>query len=108
MFFQLSELEFSILDGLADGTQQLTILVREMRRHTPAWDPAVVMSAFTRLAEHRLIRYTPLPGASAPQEISVDALQAHLAHFPVKQKQPYWVELTDEGQNAWESWKRVT
>ena len=63
MLFQLSDVEYTILDTLADGPLTFSLLLRELRRRKQPWDPTAVLAAFNRLFEIRLIRSTLVPGA---------------------------------------------
>lgn len=107
MLFQLTDMEYIILDGLADGPQPMNVVVRELRRLKQTWDPAGVMAAMTRLAESQLIRCTLAPGAPVAVHLSSEILKLYASHFPAKQERVYWLELTDGGKDVWESWRQA-
>ena len=65
MLYQLSDIEYAILDSLADGALQFTLLIRELRRRQQPWT-AAVHSALTRMLDTQLIRGVQAPGARSP------------------------------------------
>ena len=107
MLFQLTDVEYAILDSLADGAQTLIVLMRELRRRKQPWDPATVMASFIRLVEKQLIRCGAMPGSPVAVTLSQEQLRSHVAHFPTKQEPLYWVELTDGGKQVWENWQQA-
>ncbi len=107
MLFQLSDVEYTILDTLADGPLPFSLLIHELRRRKQPWDPTAVLTAFNRLFETRLIRSTLVPGAPTPVLLSYETLKAYASHFPNKEEAPYWLELTDDGKTVWESWQQA-
>ncbi len=107
MLFQLSDIEYAVLDCLADGAQQFSPLITELRRRKQPWDPSAVLTAFTRLIETQLIRCTLVPGAPTSVLLSYETLKSYTSHYPSGEQHTYWVELTDDGKTVWESWQQA-
>lgn len=107
MLYQLSDFEFAVLDSLADGALQFSLLVRELRRRKQTWEPAVALTAFNRLLETQLIRCACVPGAPTTLQLSYETIKTLTAHLPEKEEQVYWMELTDDGKTVWENWQQA-
>lgn len=107
MLFQLSDVEYTMLDALADGPLPFSLLIRELRRRKQPWDPAAVLAAFTRLFETRLIRSTLVPGAPTSVLLTYETLKTYASTAPNTEELPYWLELTDDGKTVWESWQQA-
>ena len=108
MSFQMSEIEFAVIDCLADGAQTLTCLVHELYEGQHPWDRGIVANALMRLIEKQLIRSNRIPGGPPVTDLSPEAVHARIAAFPEQKTADCWVELTESGQAVWEIWRQAS
>ncbi|MHB9133528.1 MAG: hypothetical protein ACYDBB_20885 [Armatimonadota bacterium] len=107
MLFQLSEIEFAVIDSLADGAEPLSLMLRELREATPPRDSVAVVTALGELMEKQLARCIRTPSGTTFTNPTRDVLKSHLSP-PADQSTPeYWFELTETGQTVWENWRQL-
>lgn len=106
MYQQLSEIEFAVLNSLADGEEPLSLMLQELHEGTHPWEGAVVVASLAELMDRQLARCVRHPTGMAFTNPSRETLQAYLAH-PQQAQGEYWFELTDNGQAVWETWRRT-
>lgn len=104
MLFQLTDLEYGIIDSLADGPESLAYLVQELSERQQHWDPADVLRALSGLVGRRLAR-CPYQAGVQQTTPSDEALQRQYTGVGKHASHEYWFELTESGQTAWQMWR---
>lgn len=107
MLFQLTELEVAIVDYLADGTESLQTIARQVGLERRPVEPIAVITALLGLLEKDLVQCARVPGSSAFMTPTFEAMRASLGPLGLRPDQQYWFELTDRGQLVWETWQRA-
>jgi len=103
----LTESEYTILDYLADGAQPLVWLVRELHGGRRAWETGAIAGSLARLAEEQLIRYCQSPGGPPFVNPNAAVINSQVSSILHNDEQHWWLELTEQGQNAWETWQQT-
>lgn len=106
MQLPLTDVEYLVLDFLADGALQLTWLVHELHEGKRALDPGLIINCLAKLVEHELIQYCQSPGGPNYTQPAPELIHAQVLAVLNNGEQRWWVELTDSGQGAWESWQQ--
>ena len=106
MQIPLTEHEYTILDYLADGAQPLVWLVRELHGDKRAWDAGVIVSSLAKLVEQQLIHYCQAPGGPHFTNPTLEIIQSQVHAILNNAEQHWWLEMTEYGQNAWETWQQ--
>ena len=108
MSFQMSEIEYYVIDYLADGAQPLSWLVQDIHEGKQLWDRGMVVTALIRLMEKQLIRSNRIPGGPSITELTPEMIPAQLAGISDHHVPECWMELTDHGQAVWEIWQQAS
>jgi hypothetical protein len=104
MLFQLTELEYDIIDLLADGPESLVMLLREGERAQHPWELGLVVTALLGMVERQLLRCARVPGSAAFMLPTREALVMHATTAHASVEGDYWFELTERGQAVWTMW----
>ena len=64
MIYQLTEVEYCIIDQLADGPEPITYLLQQMSLTGNAWESSTVLNALSHLMEKQF----PLPSIHAAND----------------------------------------
>ena len=107
MQIPLTDTEFLILDYLADGALQLGWLVRELHHGKHAVETAVLINGLAKLVERQLVHYCQVPGGPNYTSPSPEMIHAQIISVLNNSDQLWWLELTENGQNAWEAWQQT-
>lgn len=107
MYMPLSEIEYAIIDNLADGIQSVGWLVHELHEGKRPWDTGSIITALVKLAEKQLIHYSPTP--SGPHYLTPSSETIHTQVMTTSRtgETGYWITLTESGQEAWELWQQT-
>lgn len=106
MQIPLTDNEYTILDYLADGAQPLVWLVRELHGEKRAWDAGAIAGSLAKLVEQKLIHYCQTPGGPPFSNPTLEIIQSQVHAILSNTDQHWWLELTEHGQNAWETWQQ--
>ncbi|OPZ80797.1 MAG: hypothetical protein BWY76_03245 [bacterium ADurb.Bin429] len=104
MLFQLTELEYDIIDLLADGPASLAMLLRAGEKAQHPWELGLVVTALLGMLERQLLRCSRVPGSVAFQIPAREALVIHATRGHDAVEGDYWFELSERGQAVWEMW----
>lgn len=104
MLFQLTELEYDVIDVLADGAASLAMLMRDGQRQTHPWEAGLLVTAMLGMMERQLVRCARVPGSATFMMPTREALLGQLSTPPGSVEGDYWFELTERGQAVWEMW----
>lgn len=104
MLFQLTELEYDIIDVLADGPQSLGMLMRESERTQRPWELGLIITSLLGMMERQLLRCARVPGSATFMLPTREMLVAHATTVAAVTDGDYWFELTERGQAVWEMW----
>ncbi|HOS44656.1 MAG TPA: hypothetical protein PK794_13285 [Armatimonadota bacterium] len=102
----MTEIELIILDQLADGGLPLGALVRELREGKRAWDAGLIVTGLSRLVERALLHYCRTPGGPIYTSPAPELIHAQVVGLINRTPQDWYLELTDDGQVAWEQWQQ--
>jgi len=108
MSFQMSEIEYFLIDYLADGALPLSELMRELHEGKPLWERGMVITALVRLMEKQLIRSNRIPGGPSATELAPEMIPVQLAGIGDHPAAECWMELTEHGQAVWEVWRQAS
>jgi hypothetical protein len=104
MLFQLTELEYDIIDLLADGPVSLGMLLRNGSRAQHPWELGVVVVTVLGMIERQLLRCARVPGSLAFVQPARETLIAFATSLHGNEEGDYWFELTERGHAVWEMW----
>lgn len=104
----LTEIEQIILDQLADGALPLSWLVHELYTGQRVWNPGTIITGLSRLVERQLVHYARAPGGPFYTTPSPENIHAQVLNLINNIEQNWWLELTDDGQTAWEQLRAIS
>ena len=107
LLYQLSELEYAVMNSLADGQEPLSLLLREMLEGTLRHPAAAVVSTLDGLMAKGLARCARTPHGLTFVNPTAETLLGQLNQSPGHGERDYWFELTEAGQTIWESWRQL-
>jgi hypothetical protein len=107
MLYQLSEIDFAVIDSLADGGEPVSLLIRELHAGKHAWGAEEIIRALAGLVEKQMSRCIHSPSGMTFTNPSREALQEHITALPDNSEKDYWFELTETGQTVWENWRQL-
>lgn len=104
MLFQLTELEYDIIDLLADGPESLEMLLRHGAHAQHPWELGLLIAALLGMMERQLLHCARVPGSMAFMLPTRETLIAHATTVHAIEAGDYWFELTERGHAVWEMW----
>jgi hypothetical protein len=104
MLFQMTELEYDLIDQLADGPASVMLLLRSAEGRQHPWELGMLVTSLLGMLERQLVRCCRVPGSAAFAMPSREALLAEPSRVAGSIEGGYWFELTERGQAVWEMW----
>lgn len=101
--YSLTEMELTILDRLADGPLPLPLLASTF---TPDHDLRLIslfVTTLLGLLDRDFVQCGSVPGGPSGLTPPRERMIAQIHHAVTESELPFWVELTEVGQMAWEA-----